>query len=69
MCALEWRTFSKLTRLLFCCLFPQLRSDEGNKQQINTRMSTETVRHKITYIIVFLHNIMNPKNDDKNDFY
>ena len=63
-----WRTVYALTRVLFWCLFPELRSNEGNKQQINTRVSAYTVRHKSTYIILFLtwHNesINNAKNED-----
>ena len=45
---------SALTRGLFWCLFPELRSNEGNKYQNNTRVSAETVRHESTYIILFL---------------
>ena len=56
------------TRGLFWCLFPELRSNEGNKHQNNTRVSTEIVRHESTYIILFLtrHNesIIDDKNDD-----
>ena len=37
MYVLEWRIVSVLTRGLFCCLFPELRSNEGNKYQNNTR--------------------------------
>ena len=54
MYVLEWRTVSALTRGLFWCLFPELRSNEGNKYQNNTRVSPETVRHESTYIILFL---------------
>ena len=67
MYVLEWRTISALTRGLFWCLFPELRSNEGNKYQNNTRVSTETVRHESKYIILFLtrHNeSINDKNDD-----
>ena len=39
---------------LFWCLFPELRSNEGYKHQNNTRVSAYTVRHKSTYIILFL---------------
>ena len=35
-------------------LFPGLRSSEGNKHQINARVSAETARHDCTYIILFL---------------
>ena len=44
-----------------------LQSNKGNKHQNNTRVSAETVRHKSTYIILFLiwHN--EPINDDKSE--
>ena len=54
MYVLEWRIVSALTIGLFWCLFPELRSNEGNKYQNNTRVSAETVRHESTYIISFL---------------
>ena len=54
MYALEWRIVSALTRGLFWCLLPELRSNEGNKYQNNTRVSAETVRHENAYIILFL---------------
>ena len=54
MYVLEWRTASVLTRGLFWCLFPELRSNEGNKHQNNTRVSAETVHHESTYIISHL---------------
>ena len=54
MYVLEWRIVSAHTRGLFWCLFPELRSNEGNEYQNNTRVSAETVRHKSTYIILFL---------------
>ena len=65
MYELEWRTVSALTRGLFWCLFPELRSKEGNKQQNNTRVSAEAVRHKSTYIILFLTRHNESINDDK----
>ena len=43
----------QLTRGLFWCLFPELRSNEGNKYQNNARLSAETVRHENTYIILY----------------
>ena len=68
MYALAWRTVYALTRGLFWCLYPELRSSEGNKHQNNTRVSAKTVRHKSTYIILFLtrHNesINAAKNED-----
>ena len=54
MYLLEWRTVSALTRGSFLCLFPELRSNEGNKYKNNTRVSAETVRHESAYIISFL---------------
>ena len=68
MYVLAWQTVYALTRGLFWCLFPELRSNEGNKYQNNTRVSTWTVRHKSTYIILSLtwHNesINYAKNKD-----
>ena len=49
-----WQTVSALTRGLFWCLFPKLRSNKGNKHQNNTWVSTETVRHERSYITLFL---------------
>ena len=59
MYVLEWRIVSAPTRGLFWCLFPELRSNEGNEYQNNTRVSAETIRHESTYIILFLtrHNV------------
>ena len=67
MYALEWRTVSALTRGLFWCLFPELRSNKGNKHQNNTRLIAETVRHESTYIILFLTRHNESVNDDKID--
>ena len=64
MYVLEWRTVSALTRGLFWCLFPELRSNEGNKYQNNIRVSAETVRHESTYIILFLTR----HNESINDY-
>ena len=58
---------SALTRRLFWCLFPELRSNKGNKHQNNTQVSAETVCHKSTYIILFLTWHKQSANDDKND--
>ena len=65
MYVLEWRIVSALTRGVFWCLFPELRSNEGNKYQNNTRVSAETVRHESTYIILFLTRHKVSINDDK----
>ena len=51
----------------FWCLFLELRSNEGNKHQNNTRVSAETVRHESTYIILFLTRHNESINDDRND--
>ena len=70
MYVLEWRIVSALTRGLFWCLFPELRSNEGNKYQNNPLVSAETVRHESTYIILFLTRHNESTNDYKNDeFY
>ena len=57
MYVLEWGTISVLTRGLFWCLFPELRSNEGNRYQNNTQMSAETVRHQSTDIILYIASI------------
>ena len=67
MYVLEWWTVSAIARGLFCCLFPELWSNEGNKHQNNTQVSAETVRHNSTYIILFLIWQNDSINDDKND--
>ena len=54
MYVLAWRTVYALTRGLFWCWFPELRSTSGNKPKNNTRVSASTVRYKNTYIILFL---------------
>ena len=68
MYVLTWRTVNAVTRVLFWCLFPELRSNDGNKHQNSTRVSALTVRHKSTYIILILtwHNesINDAKNED-----
>ena len=67
MYVLEWRIVSALTSGLFWCLFPELRSNEGNKYQNNTRVRAETVRHESTYIILFLTRHNESINDYKNE--
>ena len=55
---------------VFLCLFPELRSNEGNKPKNNIWANAEAVRHEITYIILFLTRQSESINDDKNDdFY
>ena len=68
MYVLEWRTVSAFTRVLFWYLFPELRCNEGNKHQ-NTQVSAETVRHKSTYIILFLARHNEAINDDKTTIF
>ena len=58
---------SALTRGLFWCLFPELRSNDGIEHQNNTRVSAETVRYKSSYIISFLTRHTDSINDDGND--
>ena len=67
MYVLDWWTVSALTRGLLLCLFPELRSNEGNKYKNNPRVGAETVRHESAYIILFLtrHSVL--INDDKKD--
>ena len=67
MYVLEWRTGSALTRGLVWCLFPELRSNEGNKHQNNTRMSVATVHHESENIILLFSRHNCSINDDKND--
>ena len=52
MYVLEWRTVSVVTGGLFWCLFPELRSN--NKHENHTRMSTETVRHESTCLLLLI---------------
>ena len=54
MYVLSWRTVSALTRVLFWYLFPELRSNSGNKHQNIPLGSAEAVRHSSTYIILYL---------------
>ena len=63
----ERRTVSALTRELFWCLFPELRSNHGNKHQNNTPVRAETVHHECIYIILFLTWQHESINDDKNE--
>ena len=53
MHVLSWRTVSAPTRVLFLCLFPSLLHNSGNKHKNNPLVSTETVRHLSTYIILY----------------
>ena len=56
-----------LTTGLFWCLFPELRSNDRNKHQNNTRGSAETVRHESSHIMSFLTRHNESVNDNKND--
>ena len=67
MYVLKWQTVSALTRGLFLCLFPELRTNKGNKLKNNTQVGAEAVRHESTYIISFLTRHNESINDDKND--
>ena len=65
---LEWRTVSAFTRGIFCCLFPELRSNEGNEHQNNTSecINSSSQGYIIfLYIILFLTCHNEPINDDK----
>ena len=66
VCTRVTNCFSAHERVILC-LFPELRSNEGNKHHNNTRVSAETVRHESTYIILFLTRHNESINDDKND--
>ena len=65
MYVLEWRTVSALMRVSFWCLFPELRSNEGNKHQNNTHVGAKTVCHEGTNIILFLTRHDESMNDGK----
>ena len=55
MYLLSWLTLSALTRVLFLCVYPELRSNEGNKHKRNPVVSAETVRHPSAYIIPYIY--------------
>ena len=48
---------------------PELRSNEANENQNNTRVSAETVRHESTYIILFLTGHNEAINDDNTTIF
>ena len=50
----SWWTVSALTRVLFWYLSPSLLHNSGNKHQNNPFVSTETVCHSNTYIILYI---------------
>ena len=53
MYVLEWQAVSALLKGLFWCLFPELWSNKGSKQQNNTQVSAETVLHESAYLTLF----------------
>ena len=53
MHVLSWRTVSALTRVLFWYLLPSLLRNSGSKHQNNPLVSSETIRHSSTYIILY----------------
>ena len=66
MYVLLWRTVYALecyaleclcTWVLFCCLFPSLLRNSGNKHQNNPLLSALTVRHASTCIILYIYMI------------
>ena len=67
MYVLEWRTVFVLTRGLFLRLFPELRSNDGNKHKNNTRVTRQKhPSRESTYIILFLTRHLESINDDEN---
>ena len=54
MYVLLWRTVHALTRVLFWSFCPSLLHNSGNKHQNNPLVSALTVRHAITYIILYV---------------
>ena len=62
-------SFSAHERVIFGVFFPELWSNEGNKNQNNTRVSAETFRHENTYIILFLTWHNESINDDKTTIF
>ena len=57
MYVLSGRIVSALIRVLFCCLFPLLLRNSGNKYQNKPLVSAETVRRSSTCIIPYEFNI------------
>ena len=53
VCTLVMNYFSTHERFIFC-LFPHLRSNEGNKHENSTQVSAGTVHQESTYIILCL---------------
>ena len=61
MYVLAWRTVYALTRGLFWCLFPEKRSNEGNKHQITLEWAHKQFVTRVHTLFYFLHDITNPK--------
>ena len=59
MYVLEWRTVSTLTRGLFWCLFPELRSNEGNKHKITLEWTQRQFVTRVHTLSYTLHDITN----------
>ena len=59
MYVLAWRTVYVLTRGLFWCLFPELRSNEGNKHQITLEWAHKQFVTRVHTLFYFLHDITN----------
>ena len=53
MHVLSWRTVSAPTQVLFCVYFPRCSATREITHKNNPLMSTETVRHLSTYIILY----------------
>ena len=64
MYVLEWRTVSALMKGLFWCLFPELRSNDGNKYQITPEWAQKQFVTRVHTLFYFLHDITSI-NDDK----
>ena len=65
---LGYRTVYTFAAVLFCCLFSRVTKLQGKKHQ-NCTVSTETIHHESTYIIVFLTRHNGPQNDDEKTPY
>ena len=61
------KLFQRSREGYFCVLFPELRSNKGNKHKNNPLVSAETIRHSSTFIILFLTWHNESINDDKNN--
>ena len=57
MYGLAWRTVLALTRGLFWCLFPELRSNKRNRHQNNTPVSPEQFVTRVHALFYFSHDV------------